>query len=297
VTSPEAEFEEQVEEAVTAEFVTALGVAGVAVLTAWLNAQAAGLGFAAVRELAVQLFSGIRPDMRRRLAEVLQRPGAPLIIRDDALSTVVAQIDRRAQQQLDRATRLARRAPMDTLQQASVVVAAARKAGTRARADTRWAATRAVSLDVAVRADQAGAEIIWVPERNACLSCLAYAGFHVKPGELFPAGLTYGKTPANRQAVPFPPLHPNCRCRIEGWFGEESYAEALKREAQRNVARGFSEFASTPAKVEAARKLITRRTRLPKTVRARAARDVQAGAFSSRHNRQVPDVAPGRRPR
>lgn len=296
MTSPEVEWEIQVEDQVTGEFAAAVAAAVTAVLTAWIGAQAAGKGFDAVRALASRLFGSLRPDMRRRLVDQVRgRISSTVLAEDSALNGVLRGIDLRAARQLAKAQRLARSAPMDSLSEVTTVTAAANRAATQAQADTRWAATRTVSLEVADKAKQAGARIIWVPERDACLSCLAYAGLTVEPGELFPAGLTFGKTPANKEAIPYPPLHPNCRCQIEAWFGEKPFSDALKREAQRSVARGFSNSASKSARVDAAAKLITRKNRLPKTVQRRAARDVQFRKFSSRHNRKVPDVAPGTR--
>lgn len=295
--TPEEQYELETEQQVSGQFMLEVSAAVTAVLSAWVAASALGHGFDAVRALAREVFGRLQPDMRRRMEAALASvPTGPVVLaKDSALARTVRAIDTRAERQLVRARRLAAHAPMGSLSEISAIAAAAKKAGTGAQADTRWAATRAVSLGVAVQAKQAGADLIWVPERDACLSCLAYAGLSVHPGELFPAGLTYGKTPANHEAIPFPPLHPNCRCRVEPFFGEQFIAEGLKREAQRSVARGFSNFASHTAKIDAAGKLITRRTRLPKTVRARAARDVSLGKFSSRHNVKQPALAPGTR--
>jgi hypothetical protein len=67
----------------------------------------------------------------------------------------------------------------------------------------------------------------------------------------------------------------------------------LKREAQRSVARGFSGYDSKPARLRAADRLLRHPTLLPKTVVERARRDVKRGAFSNRHNTNLPALPPG----
>jgi len=131
-------------------------------------------------------------------------------------------------------------------------------------------------------ADAAGLPTVWVAETNACVECLAYSGRIAKPGEAFPGGLTYGRKSYNRTPVAEPPRHPRCRCTVEP-LNDESYAAALRREADRSVLRGFSlESESMAARVDAAARLLDKGVDAPKSVIAYAARNVKAGRFPTR---------------
>ncbi len=94
----------------------------------------------------------------------------------------------------------------------------------------------------------------------------------------------------------------NCRCRLVLWPGRLADFEptdlpyALRREAQRSVLRGFTNYASEPMALRAADRLLQRGTLLPRSVVDRARRDVAAGGFGSA-GRGRPSVAPrGRSP-
>jgi hypothetical protein len=90
--------------------------------------------------------------------------------------------------------------------------------------------------------------------------------------------------------LPNPPLHPNCRCRVWPYEGGEAVAEAnvpnasiataLAREARRSVLKGWSAFASTPERLQAADRLLAAGAGLPKTVQQRAARNVRQRKFA-----------------
>lgn len=83
----------------------------------------------------------------------------------------------------------------------------------------------------------------------------------------------------------------NCRCRQEPYLGSLDYpvmpwetrettvADALKREAKRQVLQGRSGSDSLPARVRAASDLLSVGAGLPKTVEARARASVRAGQF------------------
>lgn len=74
----------------------------------------------------------------------------------------------------------------------------------------------------------------------------------------------------------------NCRCTVEPLRSRE-YAEALRREADRSVLRGFSlESESMKTRIEAADRLVKRGVDAPKSVVAFARRAVKAGAFPTR---------------
>lgn len=123
---------------------------------------------------------------------------------------------------------------------------------------------------------------VWVAEVNACVTCLAYSGRFVEPGEAFEPGLTYGRRSTVLEPIEYPPAHPNCRCTVEV-LNDPSYAAALRREADRSVLRGFSlESESMATRIDAAERLIERGVVAPKSVIAYARRAVMAGEFPTR---------------
>ena len=131
-------------------------------------------------------------------------------------------------------------------------------------------------------ADAAGLPTVWIAETNACVECLAYSGRVAKPGKTFPGGLTYGAKSYNPAPVAYPPRHPRCRCTVEPLRSSE-YADALRREADRSVLRGFSlESESMKTRIDAADRLVARGVDAPKSVIAYANRAVKAGEFPTR---------------
>lgn len=131
-------------------------------------------------------------------------------------------------------------------------------------------------------ADAADLPTVWVAETNACVHCLAYSGRVAKPGGTFPGGLTYGRKSYHPKPLKHPPLHPRCRCTVEV-LNDASYAEALRREADRSVLRGLSlESESMGTRLDAAQRLIESGVEAPKTVIAYAERSIKAGEFSTR---------------
>jgi len=137
-----------------------------------------------------------------------------------------------------------------------------------------------------------GLRVVWVAERDACLVCLALAGRSIDPnsGAGFDEEATFGK-PGSAPAVwplgmPLmsPPRHPNCRCRLRVISATNTMVpEALRREAERTVARGWSNHASRVQRLSAADRLVAAPNRLPMTVNERARTDVGRGEFSTRH--------------
>lgn len=178
------------------------------------------------------------------------------------------------------------------LRDVETAVAKARQAITRSAATASYVVGRSSSAGVRTVADGLGASRLWIGERDACLQCLAYFGLIADPGENFPTGLTYGTRPLTWRVVD-PPLHPHCRCRIVVWrhewsgTGPDSYPEALRREARRSVARGWSlESESNTARLDAAGRLLERISGrgvanggLPASVETYAEKAVRLGAF------------------
>ena len=162
----------------------------------------------------------------------------------------------------------------------------------RADAAAKWAVVRAVSEGTEQVAEAAGADMVWVAERDgACLECLAYQGHVVHAGERFPGGLTFrvSATPRFPESIPGPPRHPRCRCHLQchrdEWTvaGVPSFPEVLVREAQRAVLRGDAGD-SNHARLQAADALLAEGSDLPKTVKQRARRAVAAGEFPDRRS-------------
>lgn len=124
---------------------------------------------------------------------------------------------------------------------------------------------------------------VWVAETDACVECLAYSGRTCDPGDQFPGGLTYGATAYNTEALDAPPLHPSCRCIVE-LLGDQSYADALRREADRSILRGFSlEGESMHVRLDAAQRLVEANPHAPASVIAYAKRSIGNGKFPTRN--------------
>lgn len=71
---------------------------------------------------------------------------------------------------------------------------------------------------LAARALGSGVRLLWVAEPDACPACAAYAGHHIRPGGLFPGGLSLDpRRTVFTTAIPAPPRHPHCRCVLVPW--------------------------------------------------------------------------------
>lgn len=142
----------------------------------------------------------------------------------------------------------------------------------------------------------------WVAERDACVNCLAYAGKIVPAGGEWQKGLSWDPNQNDPQPISKgggvrPPLHPHCRCRPVPWDpawakpGEVSLPDAVSREAQRSIARGFSlPSESNASRIRALKELLKGNPDLPKTVLERARRDLNNGGFA--RGRSVPTSNP-----
>ena len=131
-------------------------------------------------------------------------------------------------------------------------------------------------------ADAAGLATVWVAETDACVHCLAYSGQVARPGKTFPGGLTYGKKSYYPARLRHPPLHPRCRCTVEP-LNDQGYADALRREADRSVLRGFSlPSESMGVRIDAAQRLLDKGVEAPKSVIKFAEVAVRRGRFNTR---------------
>lgn len=306
------EFELAAEDAVVGSWLQQVATANAVVVSAFAALAATGVltgTLAAVfKTLVARQLGTLVPEMGYPLALVAgqgmelgylmsggQDPGDGLPEVDDpGLIDAVTEIDRTAQAIMDAA--LAVLDELDRIEQDDVrrLTESTYSSVTRSEATTRWAANRAVARGVERAAAEAGVRLVWVPERNACLHCLAYAGLAIDPGGTWPAGLSMGDKPLkpNPDDAPgvFIPLHPNCRCRPQAYSGPDrtedmaslDVASVLWREARRSVVRGLTEYASEPARLRAAERLLRRGANLPKTVMARGRRDVKRKRFTDR---------------
>lgn len=138
--------------------------------------------------------------------------------------------------------------------------------------------------------------VVWVAERQACLTCKALSGQVADPStglwfDEFATFSPHGAPPVWPPDEPLmgPPRHPHCRCRLRVIAASNTMLPAaLQREAERAVLRGWSDHDSHRARLTAADRLLIRGTNLPITVQDRAAVDVARGRFSTRHRPRAP---------
>ncbi len=120
---------------------------------------------------------------------------------------------------------------------------------------------------------------IWVPERDACVRCLAYAGRLITPGLSVSANLSLGKPVGDTRHIAGPPLHPHCRCELKLIRVRDAkpQADVLRREAARSAVKGWSRPSeSDSVRAEAARRVLTRKIVLPKSVIAETRKRLRA---------------------
>lgn len=263
-------------------------------------AQAAGTPrYAAALRAAADALASLRPQVALRLTAVTpmgarigaKQAGAALpdqwrADRDPNLRRILRPLDgslRAAARESARDLRSGTPTP----QQAARIVERVQR---RAHAAAVNATHTAVASGFTSAADAAGRSRMWVSERTGCLACLAYSGQVAEPGAgYFPvSGISGRSFPwVSRDAgIPGPPLHPGCRCHQE--LPTPGLSVGLAREARRSVARGWSEYDSLPARLEAVDRLLTSGAQLPRTVEERAARDLRRGSFSNRHVPRTP---------
>lgn len=299
-------YELAAEKEVTQGYVAATSVAVAGVLAVGSALALGTITVAVARDAIHRLIGGLTPAMaapllrqvtkgyglgRAQAFQTLGKKWRPFVsaTADPDLREAVTGIDRTTQAILDEADRLADLLDLEEESNVLTVASKVTSSGKHAQATTRWSANRALNAGISDVAKANGARLLWSAERNACLKCLAYSGLSVVPGALFPVGLTLGTGKSTLGGIPYPPLHRYCRCRVVPYTGPAAspfggdLASGLKREAARTVARGWSDYASQPERLRAADLLLKRGAALPKTVLARASRDVKRGSFSQRH--------------
>ena len=255
--------------------------------TALRNAQTSVRGFirgvvdqvrvvgTAIASSAWRLITGRRP-ITRRAGAASQAPPSSASTFDQQLEAIIALAEQAMANNPDLAEPIYTRANVSTQN--------------LSRAEVNRTAAIAAELS----AYQLGAEgIVWVSERDACVHCIGLAGEVARFGEPFTSFSPYAE---KQLAWPGyngrPPRHPNCRCRIIPWDGGTETPEALKREAERSVARGWSlPTESNAARLRALDKLLQSPTlRLPPSVVRRARRALQDRNFPQGRNFPGNDV-------
>ncbi|MEU7240316.1 hypothetical protein [Streptomyces sparsogenes] len=225
----------------------------------------------------------VRDATGRSTGTPLPRPRRPL--RDAAARVRGIVADRR-----DRALAMLRPTVARRWSQVMTGIGTARGALSAVRSHITWVVGQAVNEGLIAGIRAIGAQKLWVAERDACVRCAAYAGLVADVGDDFPGGLSWDPQQRGQgDPLPAPPLHPHCRCRVVAWRDEWAepgvlpFPEALRREARRSIARGFSlPTESNAARIRAARELLRRGANLPRSVEAYAATAVAAGRFTSR---------------
>jgi hypothetical protein len=189
-------------------------------------------------------------------------------------------------ERLREAARLAALLDLTKRGNALAVAGRARSGIAIARGHARWTANEGINAGTAEVALATGRRLLWVTERNACLHCLANAGWATEPGDLFP-GTSYDPLARPMPGVPWPPLHPNCRCEVRTYDGPAGRpdtnrslsdpAARLGAEARRAVAYQWTDHASGRAARRAAEALLRAGAGLPSTVEDRARRALRRG--------------------
>ncbi|MCX5338361.1 hypothetical protein [Streptomyces sp. NBC_00140] len=220
---------------------------------------------------------------RRRMRPFPERPSL-------SLRTTTARIADAVTDRRDRALALLHPRVANRWTRVAAGIGTARSALSAVRSHITWTVGQAVNEGLLAGIRALGARKLWVSERDACVSCTAYAGLVVDVEDDFPGGLSWDPQQRGRtEPLAAPPLHPHCRCRTvawkDSWAGEgvPSLPDALRREARRSIARGWSlPTESGAARIRAARELLRTGASLPKSVEEFARLSVLAGRFQER---------------
>lgn len=223
----------------------------------------------AIAAQAAQTISGRRPVVTRRGLNIREAPPTPAITYEQRVAQTVSNAVALIGEQPERAQPIVERA-RDNMR----AIGAAEVNSTAARASE--ATARSLGAP----------GVVWVAERDACVNCVALAGQVARPGQSFDGSLTWGDKPIQWPGFNGrPPRHPNCRCRLIPWDGGRETPDALKREAERSIARGWSlPTESNAARLRALDRLLKQGTGLPPSVVRRARAALAAGNWPQGRN-------------
>lgn len=153
-------------------------------------------------------------------------------LREETVQAIEAS-ERRAREKLAQASTLLRSTKAATLAQMQQQLSPVHQAPAILERTARTVANEELNEGIAAVARETGARLVWVAERDACVTCLALSGHVVDPGTAFDWRLTFGDKAqqpkaydanGNLVAVQLlrPPRHPNCRCRVSPWRGHDT---------------------------------------------------------------------------
>ncbi|WP_328448973.1 hypothetical protein [Amycolatopsis sp. NBC_00438] len=272
------------------------------------RAQASGSRFTALTAKLAARIAGIPVDAgpvltdyatraRRLGAEQAHREAGARVrpIPLELEPTTVAAIElavKAARAKLAEAATLVRAADSGTLADVQRRIAAMGQAAAIIEAAARDTANGELNAAMSIVAQRLDARLVWVAERDACVSCLAQAGRLIVPGGHFDWRHTFGAKSYQPKAydaagklvlveLSRPPRHPRCRCRLSLWLGHDEaaalavthdWAEAIK-DAQ---ARG-DHVAVAAARKAAAAAAASAAFDLPGALRREAERSVLRG--------------------
>lgn len=143
-------------------------------------------------------------------------------------------------------------------------LAVADQAGNIVERAARTVTNTELNEGVSAAAEYVGGRLVWIAERDACVSCLALSGQVVEPGDVFDWRLTFGAKAYQPKGyddagelvdieLERPPRHPYCRCRVSPWLGHD---EAAARVVTHDWAQAIKDAQANgdQAAVDAARK-------------------------------------------
>jgi hypothetical protein len=212
----------------------------------------------------------------------------------------IASIDQAAADVTDageRAARIAQATSRGTPATVGRIVAVAQQGANSVERAARTIVNEQANTAIRDVAERTGAQLLWVAERDACLTCLALSGHIVDAGAEFDVAATFAARPI--EWTPFggltrPPRHPRCRCRTTPWLDGEptpnSLPMVLRREAERTVLHGWGVASeSDPVHQRAASRLLQRIAshhgtspsgwKVPASVRTSTATRLRKGTF------------------
>lgn len=254
-----------------------------------------------IRQKAAGDLRGLRPDVASRVGRFLPRaarlgaghaggslPLGHLPTSDNLISDMLLRVDQDVARKIELAATAILAGPLDTTAKLDATLARVDAVHGEAAQVAGDSVARAVAGGTVAVADAEGLGLTVVTERDACLSCRSMAGARrgrdglFRPVRRFAARMI----PWLLDGVTGPPFHGSCRCGLQ--VETPGLVDGLRREAERSVARGESLYDSLPARLRAVDRVLTS-TRLPRSVRDRAAQDQARGRFSGRRSAVAPN--------
>lgn len=143
---------------------------------------------------------------------------------------------------VDHAAAIARATASGTPTTVDRIVGVARQGVNVVERTTRTLVNQQANAGIGTVTTAAGAQLLWVAERDACIVCLALAGHVIDSGDEFDVDATFGPRPMAwipPGGLHEPPRHDWCRCRTSPWIGDDTALDSLpmvlRREAERSI--------------------------------------------------------------